>query len=353
MMKLPWRTILVPIIMVLHFIPFYYLVVKYDEPPQIQKEEIKNEKAEEESVEFEDEDIAETEELLEDEYTFSQKLAVLNEQINNKQKTKEMQQFSKTNADAHIQNHPAGLEKDHKTREKQQESYSANTPSSTSDKKEEQPAEQQTFKNSLHASYSNDSVATPEEYQKYYESYINTYTLDGKENGMPRLSLDVPDPVRHKEILHRMGFRLIIRPRFSPTCEPHAFHIAITGIGIEKRNTLPSGFALSALSSERNYYLKMIKNYPWYSEISNIPLEVVYYPEETGYKRYLMGKMTQVIRDTGLRQQDVLELLGVIKRTVSGKFILIVTEITVREEGSGYKKLRYFDKDESRFRFVS
>ncbi|MCF6147491.1 MAG: hypothetical protein E3K37_02410 [Candidatus Kuenenia sp.] len=122
---------------------------------------------------------------------------------------------------------------------------------------------------------------------------------------------------------------------------------------MEKRNSLPTGFALSALSSDREYYLKRIKGYPWYSEISDIPLEIVYYPEKTVYTKYLMGKMIQVVRDIGLRQQDVLELFGAIKRTVSGRFVLIIREITIRDGKRDYIKLKYLDKDESRFRFVS
>lgn len=340
MRKLPLRTIFVPIIIVAHFIPFYYLTMKYNESPQLQEEEAKNEEVKEESVEFEEEEI---EEIPEEEYTSPQELAAVNELINNKPKTEEIQQLHKKNVHERAQTPPAN-----------HELYAVNTQSSVSGTRDKQPAGQ-TLENRAPAQINN-CIATYEEYQKYYEGYINEYSLNGKEDGLPHLILDVPDSEQHREILIRMGFRLIIRPHSDMACEPdpsrHTFHIAVTGSGMEKRNGLPTGFALGALSHERKYYLEKIKDYPWYREISDIPLEIVYYPEKTVYTKYIMGKMTRVVRDCGVRQQDVLALIGVIKRTVSGRFILIVSEIHVRDD-RGYRKLQYLDKDESRFRFVS
>ncbi|MCF6147492.1 MAG: hypothetical protein E3K37_02415 [Candidatus Kuenenia sp.] len=179
MRKLPLRTIFVPIIIVVHFIPFYYLTMKYNESPQLQEEEVKKEEAKEESVEFEEEKI---EEIPEDEYTSPQELAAVNELINSKPKTKEIQQFREKNVQERVQSPLASSEKKHKTHEKQQESYHVNTPSSVSDTKEEQSAEK-TFENSEHALYDN---ITSDEYQQYYESYINAYSMNGDENGMPK-----------------------------------------------------------------------------------------------------------------------------------------------------------------------
>ena len=369
-----WKLIIIPLIMILHVLPFYLLVVRHE---VISQESVMCEKNEtvniETGIEFE-EDIKEEvveqyKDVNEDAYAYKENeindrtfnkdsfnQEIMSESNKNDDETDELLR-QKREEEEISRNLLALLEKQKNERQEKRIKVHKNVENVSSDSSSKVSNANEPEKHLSQDNYKSVTV----DYQKYYESYRYYSPPDGEDGYKPSLALIVmQSPEIHNKILKEMGFQLMLRPRKTPYrgLDPDIdnFHIVVTDNNeMVKRDGLPVGFALDALGKDRNYYLREIKAYPWFTDISSIPLEVVFVPKLPKCRNYVLGRMYKAMQDLGLMQKDVIEITGEIRKTREGQLVLIITELIVRnkEGGKRFKKIPYNDHDISRFIFIS
>lgn len=360
-----WKLIIIPLILFIHVLPFYLLVIRHE---VISQESVNSEREEtikiETGIEFE-EDIKEVvvEQYAEVYDAYAYKENETNDRMFNRDSfNQETLSVSSKNNDE---------TRDLLRQKKEEEEISRNLLSLLEKQRNERQEKRikvyEDVENVENVSGSSGSTLSNVnelkkrvfDYQKYYESYNFYSPPEGEDGYKPSLALIVMKPEIHNKILKEMGFQLMLRPRKTPYrgLDPYIdnFYIVVVNNEMVKREGLPVGFALEALEKDRSYYLREVRAYPWFADISSIPLEVVFVPKLPKCRNYVLGRMYKAMQDLGLMQEDVIEITGEIKKTIEGQFVLIITELIVRnkEGGKGFEKIPYNDHDLSRFKFIS